>query len=105
VLPGDVLAPGRGVAIVVDLEHREVGHEAVRGGAVPVVLAGLEEHTLAWADHLDRPAAELREADPLGDVDDLAVGWVCQAVRAPGVKWTLLADRREVPDGAATAST
>jgi hypothetical protein len=29
---------------------------------------------------------------------------VCHAVRAPGVKWTLLAVRREPPDGAATVS-
>jgi hypothetical protein len=32
------------------------------------------------------------------------LGWVCNAVRAPGVKWTLHAVRREVTDGAATAS-
>ena len=32
-------------------------------------------------------------------------GWVCHAVRAPGVKWTLAACRREGSDGAATAST
>ena len=31
-------------------------------------------------------------------------GCVCQAVRAPGVKWTLLALRREVSDSDATAS-
>ena len=31
-------------------------------------------------------------------------GWVCHAVRAPGVKWTLLALSREPSDGAATAS-
>jgi hypothetical protein len=29
---------------------------------------------------------------------------VCHAVRAPGVKWTLLAARRDGSDGAATAS-
>jgi hypothetical protein len=29
---------------------------------------------------------------------------VCQAVRAPGVKWTLLALNREEPDGVATVS-
>src|SRR2546422_10999629 len=33
------------------------------------------------------------------------LGWVCQAVRAPGVKWTLLALSRDPPDGAATVST
>src|SRR5690348_17114959 len=32
------------------------------------------------------------------------LGCVCHAVRAPGVKWTLLADRRAVADGVATAS-
>ena len=73
-LVGDVLAPGRDVALVVDFEHREVGHEAVGGGAVPVLLARLEEHAVAGADDLDRPAAALRAADALGDVDGLAVG-------------------------------
>ena len=32
-------------------------------------------------------------------------GWVCQAVRAPGVKWTLLAVHARAAHGAATAST
>src|SRR3954452_20889712 len=31
-------------------------------------------------------------------------GWVCQAVRAPGVKWTSAAANVDVPAGAATAS-
>src|SRR5262245_15724282 len=70
---GDVLAPGRAGALV-DLEHREVGHEAVGGGAVPVVLAGLEENAVAGVDLLDRSAAALAPADALGDVDGLAVG-------------------------------
>jgi hypothetical protein len=30
---------------------------------------------------------------------------VCQAVRAPGVKWTLLALSLDPPDGDATVST
>ncbi len=38
-LVGDVLAPRGGVAVVVDLEHREVGHEAFRCRAVPVLRA------------------------------------------------------------------
>ena len=37
----------------------------VGGGAVPVLLAGLEEDAVAGPDHLDRPAAPLREADAL----------------------------------------
>ena len=68
-----MLAPGRGVAVVVDLEHRKMGHEAVRSRAVPVLLARLEEDAVAGADHLDRPAAALRKADALYDVDRLAV--------------------------------
>src|SRR5207244_11325516 len=70
---GDVIAPGGAAALVVDLEHREVGHEAVRRGAVPVLFAGLEEDAVAGADDLDRAAAVLRAADALGDVDRLAV--------------------------------
>ena len=64
-LVADVVAPGRGVAFLVDLDHRDVGHEAVRRRPVPVLLAGLEEDAVAGADHLDRPAAPLAEADAL----------------------------------------
>src|SRR3954453_4844393 len=49
---GDVPAPGQGAARVVVLLHGDVGHEAVGSGAVPVVLAGLEEDTVAGADLL-----------------------------------------------------
>src|SRR5215207_7199809 len=73
-LVADVLAPRDGTALVVDFLHRYVGHEAVGGGSVPVVLAGLEEHPVVWADDLDLSAVELAEADALGDVDGLAVG-------------------------------
>src|SRR5437016_1856339 len=53
-LVGDVLAPRDGAALVVDLLHREVGHEAVGGGAVPVLLARLEEDPITRPDGLDR---------------------------------------------------
>src|SRR5213596_253210 len=56
----DVLAPDRGVALVVHVEHREVDHEPVRRGPVPVILLRLEEDTVTGADDLDRPAAALR---------------------------------------------
>src|SRR5947209_18535777 len=72
-LVGDVGAPRRAGALIVDLEQREVRHEARPRGAVPVVLARLEEHAVAGADHLDRAAAALREADTLGDPDGLGV--------------------------------
>jgi hypothetical protein len=38
-LLGDVLTPRDGTTLVVGFLHRYVGHEALRGGAVPVVLA------------------------------------------------------------------
>jgi hypothetical protein len=69
-----------------------------------MLFAGLEEHTVAWADDFDRTAASLGAADALENVDCLPIGVVCQAVRAPGVKWTLLALRREGPAGVATGS-
>src|SRR5918998_3532262 len=72
-LVADVLAPRDGATLVVDFLHSYVGHEAVGGGAVPVVLTGLEEHAVARSDHFDRPAAALAEADALGDIDGLAV--------------------------------
>src|SRR3954449_400980 len=72
-LVADVLAPGDGAARLVVLLHGDVGHEAVGGGAVPVVLAGLEEDAVAGPDDLDRAALALAEAGTLGDVDGLAV--------------------------------
>src|SRR2546423_15681442 len=65
-LVADVVAPRRRSALVVDVEHREVGHEAVGRGAVPVLLARLEEGAVAGADHLDVAAAPLAGADALG---------------------------------------
>jgi hypothetical protein len=70
-----------------------------------VLFAGLEEDAVTRSNDLDRAAAALCEADALGDVDGLAVRVVCHAVRAPGVKRTLLALRREGPDGVAIEST
>ena len=49
--------------MVVDFLHGEVRHEAVRGGAVPVLLAGLEEHVVTGTDDLGRAATALDEAD------------------------------------------
>jgi hypothetical protein len=58
--------------LLVDLLHGEVRHEAIRGSAVPVILARLEEHPIPGADHFDRAPAPLREADSLGDEVDAA---------------------------------
>src|SRR3954467_11759649 len=73
-LVADVLAPRDGAARLVVLLHGDVGHEAVGGGAVPVVLTGLEEHAVARADDLDRAALALAEADALRDEGRLARG-------------------------------
>jgi hypothetical protein len=54
-----VLAPSDGAALVIDLLHGEVGHEAVGCGAMPVLLGGLEEDAIAGPDYLDRAAAPL----------------------------------------------
>src|SRR4051812_14348144 len=69
----DVLPPGHRVAAVVVLVHGDVSHEAVRGGAVPVVLAGFEEHAVARPDLLDRAAFALAEPQAFGDEDRLPV--------------------------------
>jgi hypothetical protein len=51
--------------------------KAIGGGAVPVVLAGLEEDAVPSPDRLDRPAAALAQAHAFGDVSlrDGKVAW------------------------------
>src|SRR5436190_11331874 len=78
-LVADVVAPAGGAALLVDLLHRDVRHEAVGRGAVPVLLAGLEVDAVAGVHHLDRAAAALAAPDPLGHVDGLA-----ERMRVPG---------------------
>src|SRR6185437_7607650 len=73
-LVADVLAPGRTVPLVIDFEHCEVGHEAVGGGAMPVLLAWPKEHPVTGTNNLDWPATPLRKADTLSHVDRLAMG-------------------------------
>jgi hypothetical protein len=52
-LVGNVRPPDRAGAFVVDLELRQVGHEAVGGGALPVLLTGLEEDAVAGTDGIN----------------------------------------------------
>lgn len=59
---------------VVDLEHRQESHEPIGRGAVPVVLAGLDEHALVGTYHLGCAAAWLHQADAVADRERLAVG-------------------------------
>jgi hypothetical protein len=84
-LVGDVISSYDGAARVVGFLHRYVGHEALRGGAVPVLLARLEEHRGPRADRLDLSAPALAEAHSLGDVDGLDEGvGVPRGTRAGG---------------------
>ena len=99
-----MLAPGHWRARLIVLLHGDVDHEAIGRGAVPVVLAGLEEDAVAGADGLDQAAFALAQPTPSVTKMVCPCGWVCQAVRAPGVKCTAAAAKVEVPAGAATAS-
>ena len=99
-----MLAPGDRAAGLVVLLHGDVDHEAVRRGAVPVVLAGLEEDAVAGADLSIGPPSRWQSPTPSVTKIVWPCGWVCQAVRAPGVKCTLAAANVEVASGAATAS-
>src|SRR5215213_3730162 len=72
-LVAHVAAPCDRAAGLVVLLHGDVDHEAVRRGAVPVVLARLEEDAVAGPDELDLPAFPLAEADALDDEDRLSV--------------------------------
>src|SRR4051794_28707441 len=74
-LVGDVLAPGDRAAVLVVLLHADMDHEAVRRGAVPMILTGLEEHAVAGSDDLDGAALALAESGTLGHEHRLPV-WV-----------------------------
>ena len=90
------------------LRHLEPGlprlAAAVRGRAVPVVLAGLEEDAVACADDLGRAAVALAQPDASVTKIVWPCECVCQAVRVPGVKRTSAAANVELPAGAAMAS-
>src|SRR4051812_365578 len=74
-LVGDGLEPGGGVAAVgLGLEQRQVAHERVGGGAVPVVLVRRADDGLAGVDAQHLPVAGADETDALGDVQGLPDG-------------------------------
>src|SRR3954447_14595843 len=75
VLVGERLEPGGGVCAVGEvLQHGEVAHEGVGGGAVPVLLVGRADDGVAGADPDDGTVAGADQADALGDVQRLADG-------------------------------
>src|SRR6202020_190965 len=71
-LVGDVFTPGGRTARLIDLLNREVGHEAIGSGTVPMLLPGLEAHAIAGPDLLDRATPVLAAPDALDHVDGLA---------------------------------
>jgi hypothetical protein len=71
-LVGDVLAPSHGGWPVSSTScMATLGHEAVGGCAMTLVLARFEVDAVAWLDDLDRSAPPLAAADALGDLDGL----------------------------------
>src|SRR4051794_20529739 len=70
----DVLTPVDGRTALVVLLHGDVGHKAVRGGSVPVVLAWLEGGTGRGADGFNGAAFAPAAGGGLGHEERLAVG-------------------------------
>jgi hypothetical protein len=63
-LGADVPTPSDRAAGLVALLHGDVDHQPVWRGAVPVVLAGLEEDAVAGANDLDGAAFALADRTP-----------------------------------------
>lgn len=91
------------VVVGVALVDGHMDHQPVRRGAVPVLLAGLEQE-VTGTDDLDQPAPAPAQADPPVTKTVWLSGWRCQWVRAPGMKCTRLALTRDGAGAAATAS-
>src|SRR3954468_16084639 len=72
---GDVVEPGHDPPVGVGLLDGDVGHEPVRGGSVPVLLAGFDVDHVAGSDLLNAVVGG-DEADAVGDVEGLALGVV-----------------------------
>src|SRR6185312_1131854 len=79
VVVGDVLEPAGLRALGDGFEHRQVFHEVVRRGAVPVLLAGWGVDGLSGMHLDDLAAAGLHQRDTGGDVQRLP-----DRVRVPG---------------------
>ncbi|HEY5394831.1 MAG TPA: hypothetical protein VIL16_05485 [Trebonia sp.] len=71
---------------------------------MPVILAGLEVDAVARPYLLDRSPSRWQRPIPSVTKIVCPAGWVCQAVRAPGVKWTIPPMTREGGDGVLTTS-
>ena len=65
---GDVVQPGHDLSVDVGFLHRNVGHEPVRCGPVPMLLVRLDVDDVARADFADISAAAGDVTDSIGDV-------------------------------------
>src|SRR5919202_4198176 len=72
-LVGHVLQPGHDLSVGVGFLDGDVGHEAVGGRAVPVLLAGFDVDDVAGADLLDAAVPDGDEADAVADVEGLSL--------------------------------
>ena len=89
VLVGDVFEPGRGRGRVVGVvQHREVFHEGVRRGAVPMLFARWAVEGLAGVHSTFCPPRDCTQAIPWVMCRVWPRAWECHAVRAPGAKRT-----------------
>lgn len=71
---GHGLQPGCGRTARGGDEHRQVGHQVVAGGAVPVLLTGRSPDRLAGLQHQHLAVPGRDEPDPVGAVQRLAEG-------------------------------
>ena len=103
---GHLLAPLRLRAIRGRLPHRQVRHEAVGCGPMPVPFPGRSGDGIAGMDLDDPAAAGLAPAQAIGDVERLAHGMPvpripgtrCEANEAhPDAGWALATDQDVVP--------
>src|ERR1700690_531417 len=68
-----MLAPARTATLLVNHHHREVRHEACRGGPVPVVFTRLEEHAIAGSYDFRATDTPANASDAFGHPDVLSV--------------------------------
>src|SRR3954466_9178374 len=103
-LVGDGGQPVDDGVVGVGLVDREVDHQPVGRGAVPVLLVGLEQDAVAGRMTSTGPPRRWHRPTPSVTKTVWLSGWRCQWVRAPGKKCTRLAVTRDGGGAAATAS-
>jgi Glucose dehydrogenase C-terminus/FAD binding domain len=82
---GDVVAPvGLGSLVARGFGDGQMGHEVVRGGAVPVPLVGGRGDDVTGSDLLDGAAAGLHQPPALGDIQGLPDGVGVPGGAGPG---------------------